>query len=130
MLFVDMKNAKPVYRQLFDQVQAFIASQTLQPGDVLPSTRQLSLQLGINPMTISKAYALLEREGLVERRPGRPLAVRAVSKEHRQQTKMVQLEASLMEPVRIVKQLEIDHEDALEQFRTMMEDASYDHNQQ
>ena len=49
----------------------------LAAGEEIPSTRALSLKLGVNPMTVSKAYGLLEEERLIEHRPGLPLVVRA-----------------------------------------------------
>jgi GntR family transcriptional regulator len=56
----------PIYRQLVDQVRRHVASGRLRAEDFLPSVRQVAMELEINPMTVSKAYSLLEREGLVE----------------------------------------------------------------
>ncbi len=56
----------PIYRQLADQVRRHAASGRFAPGDFLPSVRQVALELEVNPMTVSKAYSLLEREGTVE----------------------------------------------------------------
>ena len=54
-----------------------MASGTLQEGDVLPSVRAVAQQHVVNPMTVSKAYALLEQRGTVERRRGLGMIVRA-----------------------------------------------------
>jgi GntR family transcriptional regulator len=56
----------PIYRQLLDQVRAQIATGRLAPGEFLPSVRQVAADLTVNPMTVSKAYSLLERDGVVE----------------------------------------------------------------
>src|SRR6266567_3208496 len=56
----------PIYRQLIDQVRRHVATGRLPAGDYLPSVRQVALELEVNPMTVSKAYSLLEREGVVE----------------------------------------------------------------
>jgi GntR family transcriptional regulator len=56
----------PIYRQLFDQVRAQIATGRLAQGEFLPSVRQVAGELAVNPMTVSKAYSLLERDGVVE----------------------------------------------------------------
>jgi GntR family transcriptional regulator len=56
----------PIYRQIFDQVRAQIATGRLTDGDFLPSVRQVAGELAVNPMTVSKAYSLLERDGVVE----------------------------------------------------------------
>jgi GntR family transcriptional regulator len=57
----------PIYRQIMDQVRAMIASSRLRTGEMLPSVRQLSAELQVNMMTVSKAYARLEAEGFIER---------------------------------------------------------------
>ena len=75
LLVVDRHSGQPAYRQLMDQIRFQVASGVVRPGDELPSTRALAADLDLNPMTVSKAYSLLEREGVVERRPGRPLVV-------------------------------------------------------
>jgi GntR family transcriptional regulator len=67
----------PLYRQLMDQVRQQIAAGRLSPGDFLPSTRGLAQQLQINTMTVSKAYSLLERDGVVELARGQGMRVRA-----------------------------------------------------
>ncbi len=54
-----------------------IAAGRLAPGDFLPSTRQLAQQLEINSMTVSKAYSLLVRDGVVELARGQGMRVRA-----------------------------------------------------
>lgn len=67
----------PIYRQIMDQVRAMIASGRLATGDVLPSVRQMAAELQVNMMTVSKAYAKLEAEGLLERSRGRGMLVAA-----------------------------------------------------
>src|SRR5438067_8424276 len=56
----------PIYRQLVDQVRAQVAGGHLAAGQFLPSVRQVAEHLQVNPMTVSKAYSLLERDGVVE----------------------------------------------------------------
>ncbi len=56
----------PIYRQILDQVRAQIATGRLADGEFLPSVRQVAGELAVNPMTVSKAYSLLERDGVVE----------------------------------------------------------------
>ena len=65
----------PIYRQICDQVRAMIAGRRFKPGQILPSVRQTAEQLEVNPMTVSKAYSLLEREGVLVRLRGRGMAV-------------------------------------------------------
>ncbi len=61
----------PIYRQLIDQVRFAVARGKLHPGDRLPSVRQLSRDIVVNPNTVARAYAELEREGMLITKPGR-----------------------------------------------------------
>jgi GntR family transcriptional regulator len=81
LFILNPQSGKPLYRQLMDQVRRMIASGNLKPGETLPSVRALAEQHAVNPMTISKAYALLENEGLLERNRGKPMTV-ARSRRH------------------------------------------------
>ena len=65
----------PIYQQLMQQVKFQVASGRLKPGDLLPSVRDTANELAINPMTVSKAYSLLEREGLLTRDRGQGMRV-------------------------------------------------------
>src|SRR5581483_2883580 len=65
----------PIYQQLAQQIREAIARGELQPEANLPSVRQLSRELVINPNTVARAYTELEREGLLVSRPGRGLFV-------------------------------------------------------
>jgi len=127
MILVDPNNGIPVYRQLMDQIKFFVSSGVLKPGDPLPSTRSLSSQLGVNPMTISKAYSFLEREQVLERRPGRPLVVKNVDPKELETRKMEQLNESLKHPVRVVKQLNIDIKQAAQAFEDLLKPSGEPH---
>lgn len=120
IIVVDPSSGVPVFRQVMDQVRFHITSGLLAPGDELPPTRTLSAELGVNPMTISKAYNLLEREGVLERRPGRPLAVREIPPTEMTKTRIEQLHDSLTQPARIAAQLGIGPDEAVELFRDLL----------
>ena len=74
---------EPIYRQLVEHVRRRVASGQIKAGDEIPSVRELAQQLAVHPMTISKAYSLLEAEGLLERRRG--LAMRVAPQHQRAQ---------------------------------------------
>ena len=63
ILEIDPLGEEPIYKQLRDQIILGIAQQQLKSGDLLPSVRMLADELGVNPMTVSKAYNLLKVEG-------------------------------------------------------------------
>lgn len=58
-------NDAPIYTQLIDQIQVGIVSGAFPPGERLPSVRDLATEAGVNPNTMQRALAELERDGLV-----------------------------------------------------------------
>ena len=66
----------PIFRQIMDQVRAQVASGRLKPGDLVPSVRQMAVDLQVNMLTVSKAYSRLEAEGVLERDRGTGMRVR------------------------------------------------------
>ena len=75
MFILNPQSGVPIYRQLLDQIRRMVSSGQLPPGSALPSIRDLALLHAVNPMTISKAYSLLEAEGVLERHRGKPMTV-------------------------------------------------------
>jgi len=71
VLGIDFKSGKPVFQQIIDQVRAAASSGALRPGEALPAVGPLALQLRINRNSIAKAYAELERLGVIESVPGK-----------------------------------------------------------
>ena len=67
---LDIKSGVPFYRQIIDQVKSAIATGKLEPGNRLPTVRQLAVNLSINPNTVSRAYTELELTGMVETQMG------------------------------------------------------------
>lgn len=74
IISIDDCSSEPLYKQIYDQVIAGIATGELEPGMSLPSVRSLASDLGINLHTVNKAYAVLRDEGYVQMR-GRAGAV-------------------------------------------------------
>lgn len=58
-------NDAPIYAQLIRQIRAGIVSGAFSPGERLPSVRDLAMEAGVNPNTMQRALAELERDGLV-----------------------------------------------------------------
>ena len=77
LFIVHASSGVPIYRQLVDQVEALVAGGRLRPGDVVPSVRQVAAALGVNPMTVSKAWNRLEANGVLIRDRGRGMVVAA-----------------------------------------------------
>src|ERR1700735_1328399 len=70
MFRVDTGSGVPIYRQLVQQVRRDVMLGRLQPGDQLPSVKEVVDSLSVNPNTVVKAFGELEHQGLVIRRQG------------------------------------------------------------
>lgn len=66
MLRIDPRRSTPIYEQIELGIKELILKGALKYGEKLPSVREMSSILTINPNTISKAYGELEREGVIE----------------------------------------------------------------
>ena len=62
---IDELSDVPIYQQLRNQIVMGISSGELKSGEQLPTVRNLALEMGINTMTVSKAYQLLKTEGYI-----------------------------------------------------------------
>jgi GntR family transcriptional regulator len=76
MLFdIQPKVALSIYEQIVAQVIYGIAADGLEPGDLIPSVRDLAEQLLVHPNTVARAYQELERQGVITARRGRGMEV-------------------------------------------------------
>lgn len=81
---IDSRSPTPLYAQIAGRLRVAIAAGELRPGDGLPSVRQLSGRLRVNPATVVQAYRELELDGLVSTRQGAGTFVQEVAAERRQ----------------------------------------------
>ena len=116
-------SSEPIYRQLMAQVRRCIAGGQLPPGAELPSVRELAQSLAVNPMTISKAYSLLETEGVLERRRGLGMTVAAAAP-HAAATpdKLALLRPTLARAADEAAQLQLSPRQALDLFKTVLQE--------
>lgn len=71
MIALDMSDKRPIYEQIVGRYKELIALGVLAPDEKMPSVRQLAIDLSINPNTIQRAYAELERSGFIYTVKGR-----------------------------------------------------------
>jgi GntR family transcriptional regulator len=116
LLEIDHHSGIPIYRQIIDQVRRQIMAGQLGEGQQLDSVRELAGRLRVNPMTISKAYTLLEVEGLVERRRGVGLFVARVQDREKEKARTVLLEEILKKAAIMAVQFEVPEEEASHMF--------------
>jgi GntR family transcriptional regulator len=112
LLEIDHHSGVPIYRQVIEQIRQQIMAGRLSEGEKLMSVRELAAQLRVNPMTISKAYALLEVEGLVERRRGVGLFAAKLRKDKKAHTRAKLMEEVLRKAAVTAVQLGIPEEKA------------------
>ena len=108
MLTLAPSSGVPIYKQVIDQIKRMIISGYLEPGDELPSVRHVASQFEVNPMTISKAYSILEATGFLERQRGIGMLVsREYNKESEVDNRIILLEPAVKELLIQAKQLSI-----------------------
>lgn len=107
----------PIYIQIRDQIILGISEGKLSPGEQLPTVRTLALDIGINSMTVSKAYQLLKQEGYIvtDRRSGA-----RISPDFKQRKELTpENEASLRRIISEVKISGMSEEELLNEVRLM-----------
>lgn len=75
MISIDYKSRLPIYEQLVEKIRALALEGFYAPGDKLPSVRQLSADLGINPNTVQRAYNTLVQAGVAQTAAGKGIFI-------------------------------------------------------
>jgi GntR family transcriptional regulator len=70
MIRIDPSDPTPVDTQIVRNVRAAVGAGVYEPGDALPTVRQVAVELRVNANSVARAYQELERLGVVEHRPG------------------------------------------------------------
>ena len=65
MILIDYRDTRPIYEQVVERFKMLLLRGVLHPDDKIPSVRNLAVDLSINPNTIQRAYAELERQGYI-----------------------------------------------------------------
>lgn len=121
-------STEPIYRQLVEQVRRLVAGGHMAPGAELPSVREVAQALAVNPMTVSKAYGLLEAEGLLVRRRGLGMLVAerpaGGSGARSRAERAALLRPTLERAVREARELELDPDTVLSLFTHLLKEAS------
>ncbi len=71
MLSIDILSRKPIYEQIIDGMEREIVSGIMKEGEQIPSIRETSARLNVNPNTVQRAYAELTRRGVIASASGR-----------------------------------------------------------
>ncbi len=125
MFILNPHASVPIYQQLIDQVRRLVAGGLLAPGTELPSVREMAQEHTVHPMTISKAYSLLESEGLLERQRGKPMRVAPLKKNQASvAARLKQLEPQLAALALSARQLELSPTEVIDQLKKKLGDHS------
>jgi GntR family transcriptional regulator len=116
-------SGEPIYRQLIELVRRRVAAGLLHAGDELPSVRELAQALAVHPMTISKAYSLLEAEGVLERRRGLSMVVAAGHRPQPAADRAALLRPTLEKAAQEALQLQLPASQALALFKTILNET-------
>jgi GntR family transcriptional regulator len=117
-------SSEPIYRQLVEQARRLVAGGQLAPGDAMPSVRDIAQTLALNPMTVSKAYGILEMEGVLARRRGLGMVVAdAPRSTHSVARRTDLLRPTLERAAQEARQLELDPATVLALFTKIMKEA-------
>lgn len=65
MINLDYQSRMPIYEQIVQAIERYVALEILKPEEQIPSIRDMATQLGINPNTVKKAYSTLESKGVI-----------------------------------------------------------------
>lgn len=96
-IIISNSSNKPIYLQISDQIKTLILEGKLKEGDMLPSMRNLALELRISFMTTKRAYEELERDGFIESYTGKGSFVKAQNAELFREEQIKAIEALLAE---------------------------------
>ena len=121
-MFVDKHSRTPLYEQVIAQVERGILTGEFGADEQIPSVRALSMELSVNPNTLQKAYAELERRGLCYSVPGNGRFVASGAAE-----KLREMRRELLEKVAILaRELRVsgvEEEEIIETVKTAYADA-------
>jgi GntR family transcriptional regulator len=113
-IIITNSSGEPIYMQIVTQIKEQIISGRLQEGEMLPSMRNLAMQLRISVITTKRAYEELEREGFIESYAGRGSFVRAQNMELLREEQLRQIEELLRQAIDKAKPAGISMEELQE----------------
>ena len=114
---IDTRSGVPIYVQVIEQIKRLILAGHLPEGEQIEQVRSLAARLKVNPMTISKAYSLLERDGLLERRRGVGLFVGRLRKDVQQRFKTRTVEDVFQKAAAAAIQMSLSEDQAVDLLR-------------
>ena len=125
-LIISNASGKLIYEQIYTQVKNCIISGELSPGDALPSIRALAKDLRISVITTTRAYDELERDGFIDRVPGKGCYVAEKNLELVREAHLKQIEEHMTEIVTLAAGCSLSEEDTVRMLRLIWENEGKD----
>lgn len=103
MIILDYKDRRPIYEQVIEKLEELMLLGVLRENEALPSVRSLAMDLSINPNTIQRAYAELERRGYIYTVKGKGsfVAENSTMRENRKKEVLIQVSEMIDEAIRL-----------------------------
>ena len=111
---LDHGRQKPLSRQIVDYVWVEVVEGTLQTGDRMPTVRQLSIELGLTPRAVDRAYQRLEQLGVLATRPGEGTFVSITAPDGEKRERWVKLDELCIEAASRARTLGFSIDDLLD----------------
>ena len=116
-IHVNPSSGVPIYMQVMNQIRSLIVSAVLKANDKLPSVRELAEFLQVNPMTVSKAYSILELEKTVYRLHGKGIYVSSATNILKKKERLAMLQNHVNHIVYEAMRLDISVEETTNMLR-------------
>lgn len=119
MITLDYADRRPIYEQVVEKMKDLILLGVLETDSQLPSVRELAMDLSINPNTVQRAYAELERQGVIYCVKGRGNFVAGISTlkdKHKEEMK-----SRLFELVEMAKKADISEDEFVQLVKAFYE---------
>jgi len=124
LISINPKSALPIYHQIAEQIRRSVAAGKLQPGEQLPSVRELATQILVNPNTVARVYRDLEQEGLLETRRGQGTYISAAAAALAEAERKKLIAEQLKKTAQDVRHFGLSPESALEIFHRLLYPSS------
>ena len=125
-ILIDNKSGAPIYDQIYSQIKSQIISGALKENDMLPSIRALAKDLRISVITTTRAYDELERDGFIDRVPGKGCYVAEKNLELVREAHLKQIEEHMTEIVTLAAGCSLSEEDTVRMLRLIWENEGKD----
>ena len=122
-ILISNSNDKPIYEQIYAQIEGAIVSGELQPGEGLPSIRALAKDLRVSVITTKRAYEELEKAGYIYTVPGKGCYVAEKDANRLRETYLTQIESLLSQALPLAAACGLSVEELAEMLRLLADDS-------